>query len=94
MALVREQEEDVTSGHGKASEVASRTTGRFVFVHWVDRSLESAALDISKERQLNSANVLTTTDARWAGADSPALSVWHANPAVRDDVAMFSDGGR
>lgn len=93
MALAREEEEDVTLGHGRASDVAPRTTGRFVFMKWVDHSLESVALDIGRQRKLDTMTALTTTDLRWVDAGSSGLAAWHANPASRDDVAMFSTGG-
>jgi hypothetical protein len=93
MAIAREEDEEARVGHGRASDVIGRATGRFVFIGWVDRSLETVALDIGRQRHLNTMNALTTTDARWVDATSPELAEWHANPASRDDVAMFSKGG-
>lgn len=93
MALVREDTEDVSSGHGRAKDFVSRTTGRYVFVSWVDRSLESVALAIGRQRHLATNVALTTTDTRWVDAGAPALADWHANPGSRDDVSVFGHGG-
>jgi hypothetical protein len=91
MALVREEDSQRWVGHGKARDVIAEKTGRFIFISWIDHSLESVALDIGRQKGLVTTTALTTTDARWADASVPALAAWHADVQSRDDVAIFSD---
>jgi hypothetical protein len=94
MALVREEDEEVWVGHGRAKEAIGKKTGRLFFLSWVDRSLETVALELGRQKRVNTMTALTTKDSRWVDASTPPLADWDANPASRNDVAMFSEGGK